>query len=65
MALFRAPGEFAVGAALRPVTDWMQYDHGYASSILNDRQIDPIAYARSPPIEFAAGLSDALLIVTA
>jgi dipeptidyl aminopeptidase/acylaminoacyl peptidase len=62
MALFRAPGEFAAGAALRPVTDWMQYDHGYASSILNDPQIDPIAYARSSPIEYAAGLSDALLI---
>jgi dipeptidyl aminopeptidase/acylaminoacyl peptidase len=62
MALFRAPGEFAAGAALRPVTDWMQYDHGYTSGILNDPQIDPIAYARSSPIEFAAGLSDALLI---
>jgi dipeptidyl aminopeptidase/acylaminoacyl peptidase len=62
MALFRAPGEFAAGAALRPVTDWMQYDHGYTSGILNDPQIDPIAYARSSPIEFATGLSDALLI---
>jgi dipeptidyl aminopeptidase/acylaminoacyl peptidase len=62
MALFRAPGEFAAGAALRPVTDWMQYDHGYTSGILNDPQVDPIAYARSSPIEFAAGLQDALLI---
>jgi dipeptidyl aminopeptidase/acylaminoacyl peptidase len=62
MALFRAPGEFAAGAALRPVTDWMQYDHEYTSGILNDPQIDPIAYARSSPIEFAAGLQDALLI---
>ena len=62
MALFRAPGEFAAGAALRPVTDWMQYDHHYTSGILNDPQIDPIAYARSSPIEFAAGLQDPLLI---
>jgi dipeptidyl aminopeptidase/acylaminoacyl peptidase len=62
MALFRAPGEFAAGAALRPVTDWMQYDHEYTSGILNDPQVDPIAYARSSPIEFAAGLQDALLI---
>jgi dipeptidyl aminopeptidase/acylaminoacyl peptidase len=62
MALFRAPGEFAAGAALRPVTDWMQYDHDYTASILNDPQVDPIAYARSSPIEFAAGLQDALLI---
>ncbi|MGC1523616.1 MAG: prolyl oligopeptidase family serine peptidase [Steroidobacteraceae bacterium] len=62
MALFRAPGEFAAGAALRPVTDWMQYDHNYTSAILNDPLIDPIAYARSSPIEFAAGLRDPLLI---
>jgi dipeptidyl aminopeptidase/acylaminoacyl peptidase len=62
MALFRAPGEFAAGAALRPVTDWMQYDHNYTSAILNDPQMDPIAYARSSPIEFAGGLRDALLI---
>ena len=62
MALFRAPGEFAAGAALRPVTDWMQYDPNYTSAILNDPQIDPIAYARSSPIEFADGLRDPLLI---
>ncbi|MEP6940146.1 MAG: prolyl oligopeptidase family serine peptidase [Rudaea sp.] len=62
MALFRAPGEFAAGAALRPVTDWLQYNHEYTSDILNDPQIDPIAYRRSSPIEFADGLKDALLI---
>lgn len=62
MALFRVPGEFAAGAALRPVTDWMQYSHYYTANILNDPQIDPLAYARSSPIEFADGLRDALLI---
>lgn len=62
MALFRAPGEFAAGAALRPVTDWMQYNHEYTSNILNTPQDDPIAYKRSSPIEFADGLKDALLI---
>jgi dipeptidyl aminopeptidase/acylaminoacyl peptidase len=62
MALFRAPGEFAAGAALRPVTDWMQYENNYTSSILNTPQIDPIAYKRSSPIEFADGLRDPLLI---
>ena len=62
MALFRAPGEFAAGAALRPVTDWTQYNHEYTSDILNDPQIDPIAYQRSSPIEFADGLKDPLLI---
>jgi len=62
MALFRAPGEFAAGAALRPVTDWTQYNHDYTANILNDPQIDPIAYTRSSPLEFADGLKDALLI---
>jgi dipeptidyl aminopeptidase/acylaminoacyl peptidase len=62
MALFRAPGEFAAGAAMRPVTDWMQYDEEYTAAILNEPQVDPIAYARSSPIEFAAGLQDPLLI---
>ncbi|HEY2144522.1 MAG TPA: prolyl oligopeptidase family serine peptidase [Steroidobacteraceae bacterium] len=62
MALFRAPGEFAAGAALRPVTDWMQYNDDYTAGILNDPQVDPIAYERSSPIEFASGLQDALLI---
>jgi len=40
----------------------MQYEHGYTSDILNDPQIDPIAYARSSPLEFADGLRDPLLI---
>ena len=62
MALFRAPGEFGAGAALRPVTDWMQYDHNYTSAILNDPQVDPISYQRSSPLEFAANLRDPLLI---
>ena len=29
MALFRAPDVFKAGAALRPVTDWTQYNHEY------------------------------------
>ncbi|MGA8277277.1 MAG: prolyl oligopeptidase family serine peptidase [Rhodanobacteraceae bacterium] len=62
MAMFRAPDDFAAGAALRPVTDWTQYNDGYTSDILNDPQIDPIAYRRSSPIEFADGLKGALLI---
>ncbi|HST27759.1 MAG TPA: prolyl oligopeptidase family serine peptidase [Rudaea sp.] len=62
MALFRAPGEFAAGAALRPVSDWMLYDDGYTSDILNRPQDDPMAYRRSSPIEFAQNLRDPLLI---
>jgi dipeptidyl aminopeptidase/acylaminoacyl peptidase len=62
MAMFRAPDVFKAGAALRPVTDWAQYNHEYTSNILNTPQIDPIAYERSSPIEFAEGFKGALLI---
>ena len=56
MAMFNAPEVFQAGAALRPVTDWTQYNHEYTSNILNTPQVDPIAYERSSPIEFAEGL---------
>lgn len=62
MALFKRPELFAAGAALRPVTDWAHYNHGYASAILNTPEVDPEAYRRSSPIEFAAGLAKPLLI---
>ena len=62
MAMFRAPDVFRAGAALRPVTDWTQYNHGYTANILNTPQVDDIAYRRSSPIEFADGLEGALLI---
>jgi dipeptidyl aminopeptidase/acylaminoacyl peptidase len=62
MALFTTPDVFAAGAALRPVTDWAHYNHGYTSNILNTPQSDPEAYRRSSPIYFAEGLKNALLI---
>ncbi|HEY4555935.1 MAG TPA: S9 family peptidase, partial [Lysobacter sp.] len=62
MALFKQPGTFKAGAALRPVTDWSQYNHEYTSNILNTPVLDPGAYARSSPMEFAHNLQDHLLI---
>lgn len=62
MALFQRPDVFKAGAALRPVTDWTQYNHGYTSNILNTPDIDPDAYRRSSPIEFAERLQGHLLI---
>ncbi|TPG46735.1 S9 family peptidase [Rhodanobacter glycinis] len=62
MALLRAPGEFAAGAALRPVSDWTLYNHEYTANILNDPQLDPDAYTASSPIEYADQLRDPLLI---
>jgi len=62
MALFRAPGTFKAGAALRPVLDWTQYNHEYTSNILNTPELDPEAYRVSSPIEYVDGLQDELLI---
>ncbi|MDR6193616.1 prolyl oligopeptidase family serine peptidase [Siphonobacter sp. SORGH_AS_0500] len=62
MALFTKPGTFHAGAALRPVTDWAAYNHGYTANILNEPQNDSLAYRRSSPIYHAAGLKDNLLI---
>jgi dipeptidyl aminopeptidase/acylaminoacyl peptidase len=62
MALFKKPGTFKAGAALRPVTDWSQYNHEYTSNILNTPELDPEAYKRSSPMEFAHHLQDHLLI---
>ncbi len=62
MALFTDPDLFQAGAALRPVSDWAHYNHGYTSNILNVPDIDPIAYERSSPIYFAEGLNKPLLI---
>jgi dipeptidyl aminopeptidase/acylaminoacyl peptidase len=62
MAMFTTPDVFAAGAALRPVTDWAHYNHGYTSNILNVPQKDMEAYRQSSPIYFADGLKGALLI---
>ena len=62
MALFNAPGVFQAGAALRPVSDWAHYNHPYTSNILNTPDVDPEAYQRSSPIEFAEGLEGHLLM---
>jgi dipeptidyl aminopeptidase/acylaminoacyl peptidase len=62
MAMFTTPDVFAAGVALRPVTDWAHYNHGYTSNILNVPQKDIEAYRKSSPIYFADGLKGALLI---
>lgn len=62
MALFTTPDEFKAGAALRPVTDWANYNHGYTANILNEPYNDSLAYKRSSPYYFANGLKNHLLI---
>ncbi len=62
MALFTEPEVFKSGAALRSVTDWAHYNHGYTSNILNEPVNDPLAYKRSSPIYFADKFKGNLLM---
>lgn len=62
MAMFTQPDVFRAGAALRSVTDWAHYNHGYTDNILNEPYNDSLAYARSSPINYASGLKGALLM---
>lgn len=62
MGLFNAPEVFKSGGALRSVTDWAHYNHGYTANILNEPADDEIAYKRSSPIYFAEGLKGNLLM---
>lgn len=63
MAMFKENGTFAAGAALRSVTDWAHYNHGYTSNILNTPTEDPKAYRRSSPIYFAEGFDQGHLLI--
>jgi len=63
MGLLTKPGTFKAGAALRSVTDWAHYNHGYTSNILNFPETDSIAYYRSSPINFAQNLQDKLVML--
>lgn len=62
MGLFTEPEVFKSGGALRSVTDWAHYNHGYTANILNEPFHDEIAYQRSSPINFAKGLKGNLLM---
>jgi dipeptidyl aminopeptidase/acylaminoacyl peptidase len=62
MGMFLYPEVFKAGAALRSVTDWAHYNHGYTSDILNTPVTDSLAYVKSSPVYFANGLKGALLM---
>jgi dipeptidyl aminopeptidase/acylaminoacyl peptidase len=63
MALFTEPDVFTSGAAIRSVTDWAHYNHGYTDAILNEPYTDEKAYRQSSPIYFANGLKGNLLML--
>ncbi len=62
-ALFNHNDVFNCGAALRSVTDWAHYNHGYTSNILNTPAEDPIAFEQSSPIYFAENFDKGKLLM--
>lgn len=62
-ALFNHNDVFKSGAALRSVTDWAHYNHGYTSNILNTPVQDPMAYQKSSPIYFADNFDNGKLVM--
>lgn len=63
MALFNESDVFRAGAALRSVTDWAHYNHGYTANILNEPVNDPNSYKKSSPIYFADKLKGNLVML--
>ena len=63
MAMFTEPDTWAAGGAIRSVTDWAHYNHGYTAEILNEPFNDEKAYKASSPIYFADGLKGNLLML--
>jgi dipeptidyl aminopeptidase/acylaminoacyl peptidase len=63
MAMFTEPDVFTSGGAIRSVTDWAHYNHGYTAAILNLPYTDEKAYKQSSPIYFADGLKGNLLML--
>ncbi|MCE5247523.1 MAG: S9 family peptidase [Candidatus Polarisedimenticolia bacterium] len=62
-ALTHAPGVFKAGAAVAPVTDWRFYDSAYTERYLKLPKDNPDGYRDSSPVNAAAKLDGALLVV--
>jgi len=62
-ALTHSPGVWRAGVAGAPVSDWSFYDAIWTERYMDLPQDNPEGYAAASPLEAAAGLEDALLIV--
>ena len=62
-ALTHAPGVFAAGAAVAPVTDWKLYDSIYTERYMGTPEENPDGYAAGSVLEKVADLRDPLLII--
>ena len=62
-ALLNAPGVFAAGAAVAPVTDWRLYDAIYTERYLKLPADNEAGYRDSSPVNQAGRLAGALLLI--
>lgn len=62
-ALTHAPGVFAAGAAVAPVTDWRLYDSIYTERYMGTPAENPEGYAAGSVLEKVGDLGDALLVI--
>ena len=61
--LEKAPGVFAAGAAVAPVTKWELYDTAYTERYLGNPSVDPKPYQSSDALDDAVKIRDPLLLV--
>ena len=61
--LEKAPGVFAAGAAVAPVTKWDLYDTHYTERYMGDPRKVPAAYAASGTLVDAGKIKDPLLVM--
>ena len=62
-ALTHAPGTFAAGAAVAPVTDWRLYDSIYTERYMGTPDANPEGYAAGSVLDAVAELADPLLVI--
>jgi dipeptidyl-peptidase-4 len=60
--LEKAPGTFAAGVAVAPVTKWELYDTAYTERYLGNPAVDPRPYQTSNALDDAVKIQDPLLL---
>jgi dipeptidyl-peptidase-4 len=61
--LEKAPGVFAAGVSVAPVTKWELYDTAYTERYLGNRSVDPKPYQTSNALDDAVKIRDPLLLI--
>jgi dipeptidyl-peptidase-4 len=61
--LEKAPGVFAAGVAVAPVTKWELYDTAYTERYLGNPSLDPKPYQSSDALDDAVKIRDPLLLI--